>query len=150
MHVIACTQQFFQIHCCFFFRKNLIFLFCDFLKQLAAAHIFHDKIDIFLIYVRLVIPDYVWMVQLGQDVYFFLDCLKMVLKLCFVHNFDCHLMVLIVLVECLENFAESARAQNYCAVIDLIILFQFFGPLLLLGFERNRFFVRRDRVTFRT
>jgi len=120
-----------------FLREDLVFLTGDLVEQLSTADILHDQVDILFINVSLIILHDVWVVQSCQDPHLFLDGLEVVLQLLLVHDFDSHLMLLVVLVESQEDLSESTATQDLSVIVDLVILFQLLCALLLAGFESH-------------
>ena len=74
------------------------------------------------------------MVQFGEDLHLFLDCLQVILQFLFIHNFDGYLVVWVWYVVGKEYFAECTLAKNLCVVVYQVIQFQFFCTHFLRAF----------------
>mgnify|MGYP001010775121 CR=1 FL=1 len=92
------SKQFPHVIFSHFFTKYLILLLSNLLKELSTTNVLHHKVDVLLIYVRLIIFYDIWMVKFGENPYFLLDCLEMIFKLVFIKNFDSNLMTCIMFV----------------------------------------------------
>jgi len=108
MHVIAGAEQLPHVVSSVPLIKDLVFLFCNFLKKLAATYVLHDQIDVFLVNVSLVVLDNIWVVQLGEYVDFLLDRLEMIFQLGLIHNFNGNFMLPVVLVKREEHFPKCS------------------------------------------
>ena len=117
---------------CILLIKHLVFLLSNFLEQLSTTDILHDQVYVFFINIRLIVLDNIGVVELGEYVNFFLYCFKVVLQFGFIHHFNGHLMLLIMLVKGKKHFAKGARAEHDRIVVYLIVLLQFSSSLLLL------------------
>lgn len=112
--------------------EDLVVLFGDFLKELAATNVLHDEVDVFFVNIRLIVLDNIRVIQLREYVNFLLYCLEVILQFGFIHHFNGYFVLPIMLVESEKHFAEGAGAENDGVVIYLVVLLQFSSSLLLL------------------
>ena len=69
------------------------------------------------------------MIQFCENSHFFLNRLKMIFQLVFIENFNSYLVTRVVFVVSQEHFAKCARTEDFCVVVDLVILFELLGSL---------------------
>ena len=67
-------------------------------KELSASDVLHNKVNVLLINIGLIILYDIGMIKLGEDTNFFLNGIEMVFKFIFIQNFDGYLMVGVDLV----------------------------------------------------
>lgn len=148
VYVVQGTEELFHIVRSHVLRENLVLLRSDLFKKFAAANELHDEVDVLLVDVGLIVAHNVRMVQLGQDFYFLLDGIQMIIQLRLVHHLDRHDVLLVVLVEGLEDFSEGAGAQNLRLGINLVILLELLGALLLPRAQRERLLLPKNVCLF--
>ena len=132
MHVCQSTKQFLHISSSHLFSEDLVLLLGNLIEQLSTIDVLHHEIDVFFINICFVILHDIRMIQLGQYRNFFLDCIKMILQLFLVHNLNGNLMLRVMLVESQEYLTESTRSQDLGVVVDVVVLLQLLGTLLLM------------------
>ena len=106
VHVVAGAEQFFHVTSGHIFAENLVSHGGNLVKQLTATNVLHDKVNVFVIDVSLVVLYDVGMVQLSKNLNFFLYCFKMVLEFVLIHDFNGDLVICVVLVVRQKNFPE--------------------------------------------
>jgi len=137
VHVVTGAKQLLHVDSGHIFAEDLVSHRGNFVEELATSDVLHDQVDILLVDVSLVIFDDVRVIKLCEDLDFFLDCLKVILELVFIHDLDCHLVISIMLVVGQEYLSERSRSKHLGIVIDVIVLLKLFGTLLLGRFELN-------------
>ena len=114
-------KSFEEIHhdcCCLYFGKRFL-PGRNFLEELASRAQLHAEVDVLLIVVRLVILDYIWMVDLLHELDLTLQTLEILrVEFRLIDNLDGHDHGLILLITSSEHFPVRSRTENF--LVDII------------------------------
>lgn len=121
--MIDCLEQTLHVASCTLLRESLISLLGNLVEKGHTGNILHDKVDVFLVVVSLIVLDNIGVVKRVENCDFLHYAIDVVSQFDFVQNFNCHFKIFVVLVFCQKDAAESANTQHLRLRVDVIVLF---------------------------
>ena len=103
----------------------------NFVEQLLPFDVLHNQVDVFVVVVSLEVLNDVWVIQIIQGCNFVDNQIYVLAEFLFVHDLDCNLEVLVVLVSGHEHFAKTARSKYLGLRIYTVILLQLVNTLAM-------------------
>ena len=92
------------------------------IEKLLAFYELHDKVEVLVVIVCLIVLHDVWMVEIVQDLDLCLDQFEFVHQLMLIEDFNCDFEIFVFFVHRLIYFAKSSSTNNLSILSDLIIL----------------------------
>ena len=102
--------------------------------------ILHDKVNVLLIIISLIILYNVWMIKLVENGDFLHDAINIVSQLLLVQYFDCNEMIWVKFVVGLKDSSKGTDSKDLSLCINMIVLLQLVYSLLfasLIRFDKN-------------
>jgi len=124
-------EQLLHVACSLSLTKRLVCLLSDFVEELAARNIFHNKINVLRIIVGLEILHNVGMIEPVQDGDLFHDAVDILRQFVFIEDFNRNMEVFLELIRRHEYSTEGSNSENFGLIIDDIVLFELMHTLLL-------------------
>ena len=102
--------------------------------------VLHDKVDVLLVVISLVILYNVWMVKLIENGDFLHDAINIVSEFLLVQHFDGNEMIWVKFIVSLEYSSKGTDSQDLGLCINVVVLFELVHSLLfasLIRFDKN-------------
>ena len=112
VHVANCSKELLHVLLSILFRKYLVLRTFDFFEEFTAIDVFHDKINLALVLIGLIVFDDVSMIQPRKILHFLPDLFHLIVEVLSFKDFDRHLIGTVVYVLGQIDLAIRSTAQD--------------------------------------